>query len=134
MDIIQLESGLELLPNGRLTDIRQWTPEVAESIAEYEGLTLNPEHWAIIELMRDFYARYNISPVARLLKKNIKRQLGAEFANDEYLDSLFPNNVMIQGTRIAGLPVPLLLAGQVFGLGLAGVVGGALGPRQRPHA
>lgn len=108
MDIIQLESSLDLLPNGRLADISKWTPEVAASIAEHEGLTLNHEHWAIIELMRDFYRRYNISPIARLLKKHIKRQLGAEFSNDDYLDSLFPNNVLIQGTRIAGLPVPLL--------------------------
>jgi len=108
MDTIQLEAGLDLLSNGRLSDIKKWTPEIATSIAEYEGMTLNPEHWAIIELMRDFYSRYNISPIDRLLKKNIKRQLGAEFANDDYLNSLFPNNVLIQGTRIAGLPVPLL--------------------------
>ena len=108
MDTTQLEAGLDLLPNGRLADISKWTPEIAVSIAEYEGLTLNREHWAIIELMRDYYNRYNISPIARLLKKHIKHQLGAEFANDDYLDSLFPNNVLIQGTRIAGLPVPLL--------------------------
>lgn len=107
MDTIQLETGVDLLPNGRLADISKWTPEAAVSIAEYDGLALNHEHWAIIELMRDFYRRYNISPIARLLKKKIKRQLGAEFANDDYLDSLFPNNVLIQGTRIAGLPIPL---------------------------
>jgi tRNA 2-thiouridine synthesizing protein E len=108
MDTTQLESGLDLLPNGRLSDISQWTPEVATSIAEHEGMTLKPEHWTIIDLMRDFYSRYNISPVDRLLKKHIKRRLGAEFANDDYLNSLFPNNALIQGTRISGLPIPLL--------------------------
>ena len=108
MNILQLKTNLDLLPNGRLADISKWTPEIAELIAEYEGLTLTHEHWAIIDLMRNFYHRYNISPIARLLKKNIKRQLGAELANDDYLASLFPDNVLIQGTRIAGLPVPLL--------------------------
>jgi tRNA 2-thiouridine synthesizing protein E len=108
MDSIQLKDDLKLLPDGRLVDISTWTPEIAELIAKHEGLTLNQEHWAIIELMRDFYHRYNISPVAGLLKKNIKRQLGTEFASDDHLDSLFPDNVLTQGTRIAGLPVPLL--------------------------
>jgi len=108
MDTIQFDADLELLRDGRLTDLSKWTPEIAVSIAEKEGLTLTNEHWAIIDLMRDFYHRYNISPVIKLLKKNIKRQLDTKFSDDDYLDSLFPNNVLIQGTRIAGLPVPLL--------------------------
>lgn len=108
MDTTQLKAGLDLLPNGRLVNISKWTPEIAVSVAEHEGLTLNPEHWAIIELMRDYYKRYNISPISKLLKKRIKHQLGTSFANDDYLDSLFPGNVLIQGTRIAGLPIPLL--------------------------
>lgn len=108
MNIVHSDTSFETLPNGRLVDISKWTPTVAEDIAADEGLMLNEEHWAIINLMRDFYHRYNISPVTRLLKKNIKRQLGAACAEDEYLDRLFPNKVLIQGTRIAGLPVPLL--------------------------
>lgn len=108
MDNIQSKKNLDFLPDGRLADMSQWTPEVARAIAKNEGLTLNQEHLAIIELMRDYYHRYNISPITRLLKKNINRQLGSEFANDDYLESLFPGNVLIQGTRIAGLPVPLL--------------------------
>ena len=108
MNTTQLKAFPDFLPDGRLADISKWTREIATSIAEHDGLTLNHEHWVIIELMRDFYRRYNISPISKLLKKNIKRQLGEEFANDDYLDSLFPNNVLIQGTRIAGLPIPML--------------------------
>ena len=108
MNIMQLDTSNVTLLNGRLVDINLWSPEIGEDIADLEGLKLTDEHWFIIKLMRDYYSRFKISPVAKLLKKYIKRQLGAEFANDEYLDSLFPNNVLIQGTRIAGLPVPLL--------------------------
>ena len=43
MDTIQLKAGVDILPNGRLTDISKWTPEIAVSIAEYEGMTLNFE-------------------------------------------------------------------------------------------
>ena len=98
----------EILPNGRLADINSWTPEIADFMASKEGLELTEKHWNIINLMRDFYQQYNISPVSRLLKKNIRRQLGKKYANDEYLDFLFPNNVLIQGTRLAGLPIPQL--------------------------
>lgn len=108
--MINAESHLdfEILPNGRLADISTWTPEIANFMASKEGLELTEKHWSIINLMRDFYHEYNISPVSRLLKKNIRRQLGEKYANSEYLDFLFPNNVLIQGTRLAGLPIPQL--------------------------
>ena len=108
MKVVRLGTSFETLPNGRLAHISQWTPEIAKAIAATENLELTDEHWSIINLMRSFYQRYNISPVAKLLKKKIKRHLNPDYANDEYLDTLFPNNVLIQGTRIAGLPVPLL--------------------------
>lgn len=103
----QLNPDYELLPNGRLADISKWTPDIAAAMAKNEGLTLTDEHWAVITLMRDFYGQYNTSPVGKLLKKHIRRKLGEEFASDEHLDALFPNNVLIQGTRLAGLPVPM---------------------------
>lgn len=109
MNIVQLNTSKATLLNGRLADIRLWSPEIGKDIADSEGLKLTDEHWLIIKLMRDYYSRFKISPVARLLKKNIKRQLGEEFANDDYLNSLFPDNVLIQGTRIAGLPAPWML-------------------------
>lgn len=108
MIITQIGIDFELLPNGRLADIHLWTPEIAQAIASHEELTLTEEHWDIIYLMRDFYSRYNISPVVRLLKKNIRLRFGDAYTSNEYLDSLFPHNVLIQGTRIAGLPVPML--------------------------
>ena len=92
----------------RLLDANAWSREVAEAMAHKEGLTLTPEHWEVIDLMRDFYQRYNISPVRKLLKKTMAEKFNPEKATEQYLLRLFPNDVLIQGTRIAGLPVPLL--------------------------
>lgn len=97
-----------LLPNGRLADPAVWSVEAANYLAGQEGITLTEEHWAVINVMRNYYHEFNISPVRKLLKKSLAEQLGTDKANDEYLLRLFPNDVLMQGTRIAGLPAPLL--------------------------
>ncbi len=96
------------LPNGRLANLQEWTPDAAQYLARTQQLTLTDKHWEIINLMRDFYAQFNISPVRKLLLKHIREKLGTEKANNDYLNELFPGDVLIQGTLIAGLPLPLL--------------------------
>lgn len=100
--------ALELLPDGRLADLADWNEDVAQSLAEKEGITLTDEHWEIISILRIYYAEYHVSPIRKLLKKTIVERLGPEKADDSYLAKLFPQNVLIQGTRIAGVPVPML--------------------------
>lgn len=97
-----------LTPSGRLLDLGQWNEDVAHSLAEREGIALSPEHWEVLSVMRLFYQEYNVSPSRKLLKKALHDRLGPEKASDEYLDGLFPADVQIQGTRIAGIPEPLL--------------------------
>lgn len=99
---------LELTANGRLKNLSEWNEEAARWLAQREGLELTEAHWEILRLMRQHYAEYNIPPVRKLLKKEISKTLGPEKASDDYLDRLFPNSVLVQGTRIAGLPIPML--------------------------
>lgn len=101
-------SDYELTPSGRLKDLSKWSEVVANSLAKRDNLTLTDAHWEIIRLMRAYYENYNISPILKLLKKQIRESLGEAKAADDYLDHLFPAGVLAQGTRIAGLPVPLL--------------------------
>jgi tRNA 2-thiouridine synthesizing protein E len=95
---------------GFLETLGDWNKEVAVWLAERDGLTLTPAHWEIIDLMRAYYADFNISPIKKLLKKEILAKLadGQTKAADAYLDGLFPSGVLIQGSKIAGLPVPML--------------------------
>ncbi len=97
-----------LTRDGRLADLGQWNEDIAESLALREGIVLTAEHWEVLSVMRLFYQEYNVSPVRKLLKKAVADRLGPEKATDAYLDQLFPGDVQIQGTRIAGIPEPLL--------------------------
>ncbi len=101
---------LKLTNNGRLEDPHAWSEHIAALLAAREGLTLTPAHWEILLLMRSYYHAHNIPPIKRLLKKEICAKLydGESKATDAYLDGLFPNGVLVQGTKIAGLPVPML--------------------------
>ena len=98
----------ELSANGQLANLQDWTPEAAAYLAHTQHIELSDAHWDIINLMRDFYTEFNISPIRKLLNKNIREKLSADKATDDYLNKLFPGNVLLQGTLIAGLPAPLL--------------------------
>lgn len=102
------ENHFELTANGRLKNLSDWNEEAARWLAQRDGLELTDAHWEIIRLMRQHYEQYNIPPVRKLLKKEIRKNLSAEKSEDDYLDRLFPNSVLVQGTRIAGLPIPMV--------------------------
>lgn len=88
--------------------MQDWTDSAAVALAEKSGVELTDNHWEIINLMRDFYKEFNISPIRKLLMKSIDEKYGAKKASREYLDSLFPNDVLLEGTKIAGIPIPML--------------------------
>ena len=56
---------------GYLLELTDWSPEVAQWIAQREGIALTAEHWRIIRLVRDFYAAHDISPAMRPLASHI---------------------------------------------------------------
>ncbi len=101
-------SSLELRADGQLQSLEDWNVDVAIAMAQQDGISLTDAHWQVIEVMRKYYETYNISPIAKLLKKEISESLGAEKATDDYLLSLFPRGVTTQGARIAGIPKPSL--------------------------
>lgn len=96
--------GHDLTAAGRLSNLSDWDEQTAAMLAQQDGITLTEGHWEVIHFMREFYQNYNISPIRKLLLKGMRRQYGAEKATGEYIDRLFPGNVTVQGTKIAGLP------------------------------
>lgn len=96
----------ELNDDGRLHHIDDWSQQVADVIAQNEGITLTDEHWAIINLLRDFYQEYNHTPIMKLFLKEVSSKLGEDFASKEHLSRLFPQDVLGQSSKIAGLPSP----------------------------
>ena len=91
---------------GFLKDLSDWTPAVAEAIAAGEGIELTPAHWEVIELLQEFYRRFEASPANRALVKFAAQELGHDKGRSVYLMSLFPGSPAKLGSKIAGLPKP----------------------------
>lgn len=91
---------------GYLENLLDWNPDVAELIAQNEGLKLTEAHWEIIELIQRFYAEFDLSPAMRPLVKYTTHHLGAEKGKSIYLLSLFPGSPPKLAAKIAGLPRP----------------------------
>lgn len=91
---------------GFLRELEDWTPAVAAQIASAEGIELSTEHWEVIELLREYYRRFEASPANRALVKFTAQQLGADKGRSIYLMSLFPGSPAKIGSKIAGLPKP----------------------------
>lgn len=107
--VIEVDGRLiELRIDGRLQNLGDWTPQVATALAAKEGLELLVQHWKVLNAMREYYAAYNVPPVKKLLKRVLKETGSAALTSDAALDELFPSGVLMQGSRIAGVPLPHL--------------------------
>ena len=60
----------------------------------------------VVHSMRDYYARYQLSPPMRVLVKAIAPLLGEAKASSRRLYQLFPDGPAKQACKIAGLPKP----------------------------
>jgi tRNA 2-thiouridine synthesizing protein E len=91
---------------GFLLELGDWTPAVAEQIAQAEGIALSAAHWEVIELLREYYRRFEASPANRALVKFSALELGTDKGRSVYLLTLFPGSPAKIGSKIAGLPKP----------------------------
>lgn len=92
--------------DGHLCHADDWSEAVARAIAEQENISLAAEHWEIIQLLRQFYRQYELSPPMRPLVKYVAAQLGADKGRSIYLLQLFPPSPARVASKIAGLPRP----------------------------
>lgn len=93
--------------DGHLRDPSAWTPELANRLAEREGLVLDTRHHEVLNAARLFYARFQRSPATRPLQKFLAQELGPERATSLYLMQLFGGGTQARTiARLAGLPKP----------------------------
>ena len=91
---------IELNNEGFILDADQWTPELAEALAESAGLgTLTDKHWQVITFCREDAAREGQSPGLRRISK-----LSGVSMKELY--KLFPKGPGKLAARVAGLPKP----------------------------
>jgi tRNA 2-thiouridine synthesizing protein E len=92
--------------DGYLTDLDSWTENVANYIADQEGVDMTDAHWEVVNFLRGYYQEYNIAPAIKILIKEMKKMFGPEKGNSAYLYDLYPAGPALQACKIAGLPKP----------------------------
>ena len=84
--------------DGYLVDLNDWSVDVANALAAAESLELTPDHWQVLDLLRGFYAEFQLSPATRPLIKYTALKLGPEKGN-----SLHFQGTMLSGGTQGGL-------------------------------
>lgn len=100
------ERQIALDKDGFLQDLNDWSMEVADVLASREGIDLSPDHVEILELLRGFYAEFQLSPATRPLIKYAALKLGVEKGNSMHLNRLFNGTPAKLAAKLAGLPKP----------------------------
>ncbi|QAX81799.1 TusE/DsrC/DsvC family sulfur relay protein [Candidatus Pseudomonas adelgestsugas] len=97
---------LKLDKDGYLIDPNDWSNDIVNVLANAENLKLTADHWEIINLVRDFYVEYQLSPAMRPLIKYIALKIGHRKGNSLYLNKLFNGTPAKLAAKLAGLPRP----------------------------
>ncbi len=91
---------------GYITNLSDWSKELADVIAKAENIDMNEEHWEVVNFLRDYYDEYQIAPAVRVLIKAVKKTMGPDKGNNKYMYELFPYGPAKQACKLAGLPKP----------------------------
>ncbi|MBH32703.1 MAG: sulfur relay protein DsrC [Gammaproteobacteria bacterium] len=95
---------VETTQMGYLVNAEDWSEELAQHIADSEGLELTSKHWDVIKHLREeFFNNGGNQPNTRKLVKYFEKLWG-EKIDAKVLYDLFPGDPSKQGGRISGLP------------------------------
>lgn len=83
---------------GYLTDLNQWSREVAEAIAQEEGIQLTDDHMPVIEYLQEQYKNEVPLSIRKVGKSGVVDIKG--------FYELFPGGPLKKASRIAGIPKP----------------------------
>jgi tRNA 2-thiouridine synthesizing protein E len=106
MVLVQIR-GRQLAFNdmGFMADFWAWDEEVAQGLAEEDGLQLHECHWAVIRFLREYYSHNLIPPPSRVMFRALAGELSQVNAcSPDAIQQLFPTGGCRQACRIAGLP------------------------------
>lgn len=92
--------------DGFLVDWESWKEGMAVIMAAKDNITLTDEHWAILKFLREYFIKFQIAPMIKILVKELGKAMGPEKGNTKYLYNLFPGGPAVMACRYAGLPKP----------------------------
>lgn len=107
--VLRLGDGREIPVDekGYLLDPAQWNRGVAEHMADADGVELTADHFAVLEIFREYFEKYEIEPPMRVLVKLVAARMGEDKGSSRFLYRLFPEGPTTQASRYGGLPRPL---------------------------
>lgn len=86
--------------DGFLQEPGIWNEDVARDLATTENVNeLTPNHWKVINYLRNYYIQFGIAPMIRKLCKETGFKL-----NEIY--TMFPSGPAKGACKLAGLPKP----------------------------
>ncbi len=86
--------------DGFMTDPALWDEQVATAIASEEGIDeMSPQHWAIVNFIRNYWKEHDLAPPVRLICKEVGVTVREIY-------KLFASGPARGACRIAGLPKP----------------------------
>ncbi len=94
-------AGTEVSVNaeGYLTDLNQWTKEIAQEIATNEEVTMTGKTWEVIAWIQEQYRSENPLTIRKVGKSGI--------TDIKEFYALFPNGPLKKASKIAGIPKPV---------------------------
>lgn len=96
---------IETTPTGFLVNVGDWNEQIAEVIAEQEGISLTDQHWDVINYLRDEYINNGGNqPNTRNMVKAMAKLWNDKSVSAKNLYALFPGDPSKQAGRISGLP------------------------------
>lgn len=97
---------IETDDQGYLMDPELWDDDVAEKIAQTEGVKLSAEHRKILDFIRQYFNEHRVAADARFVIKYLAEELGYDKQARQRLYELFPYGYMQQVCKIAGMRRP----------------------------
>ena len=97
---------IEVDDDGYVLNLSDWTAGLAQKLADEDNINLTEAHWEVINFLRDYFEKYQIAPMIKILVKEIGKTMGKEKGNTKYLYELYPGGPAKQACRYAGLPKP----------------------------
>ena len=92
---------------GYITNPDLWTRDFAEHVAAADGLELGPDHWEIIDFIRDSYAEHRVAVDVRHVLKLAQNGLGMTKHEAKLrMQELFPLGYVKQAVKMAGMKQP----------------------------
>lgn len=106
---LELASGetVALDEHGHLAARSDWSQQVAREMASRDGIELDAVRLKVMALLTAHYDAYGVEMPMRLLVRRLGESGFEDHASSRALYRLFPEGPVRQGSRYAGLPIPV---------------------------